>query len=47
MLINHPVKDGSHWMRPSIKEKIKKSPRLLCWVVEVDDIEDTAKKCGL
>ena len=29
-----------------IKEKIKKSPRLLCWVVEVDDIEDTAKKCG-
>lgn len=29
-----------------IKEKIKKSPRLLCWVVEVDDIEDTVKKCG-
>ena len=29
-----------------IKEKIKKSPRLLCWVVEVDDIENTVKKCG-
>ena len=30
----------------SIKEKIKKSPRLLCWVLEVDNIEDTVKKCG-
>ena len=30
----------------SIKEKIKKSPSLLCWVLEVDDIENTVKKCG-
>ena len=30
----------------SIREKIKKSPRLLCWVLEVDNIEDTVKKCG-
>ena len=30
----------------SIKEKIKKSPRLLCWVLEVDNIENTVKKCG-
>ena len=30
----------------SIKEKIKESPRLLCWVLEVDNIEDTVKKCG-
>ena len=30
----------------NIKEKIKKSPRLLCWVLEVDNIEDTVKKCG-
>tara|TARA_Y100000590_G_scaffold383684_1_gene454558 strand:- start:319 stop:954 length:636 start_codon:yes stop_codon:yes gene_type:complete len=30
----------------SIKEKIEKSPRLLCWVLEVDNIEDTVEKCG-
>jgi len=30
----------------NIKEKIKKSPRVLCWVLEVDNIEDTVKKCG-
>ena len=30
----------------SIKEKIKKSPSLLCWVLEVDDIEDAVEKCG-
>ena len=28
------------------KEKIKHSPRALCWVLEVDNIEDTVKKCG-
>ena len=30
----------------SIKEKIKNSPRALCWVLKVDNIEDTVKKCG-
>ena len=30
----------------NIKEKIKNSPRALCWVLEVDNIEDTVKKCG-
>jgi len=28
------------------KKKIEKSPRALCWVLEVNDIENTAKKCG-
>ena len=28
------------------KEKIKHSPRALCWVLEVDNIENTVKKCG-
>ena len=28
------------------KEKIKSSPRALCWVLEVDNIEETVKKCG-
>ena len=28
------------------KEKIKHSPRVLCWVLEVDNIENTVKKCG-
>jgi len=28
------------------KEKIKHSPRTLCWVLEVDNIENTVKKCG-
>ena len=28
------------------KEKIKHSPKALCWVLEVDNIEDTVKKCG-
>ena len=28
------------------KEKIENSPRALCWVLEVDNIEDTVKKCG-
>ena len=28
------------------KEKIKQSPRALCWVLEVDNIENTVKKCG-
>ena len=28
------------------KEKIKHSPRVLCWVLEVDSIENTVKKCG-
>jgi len=31
---------------PGTKERIKSSPRALCWVLEVDDIEDTVKKCG-
>jgi hypothetical protein len=31
---------------PRTKEKIKHSPRALCWVLEVDDIENTVKKCG-
>jgi len=30
----------------SIRDKIKHSPRALCWVLEVDDIENTVKKCG-
>ena len=30
----------------NIKEKIKNSPRALCWVLEVNNIEDTVKKCG-
>ena len=29
-----------------IKEKIYKSPRLLCWVLKVDNIEEAVKKCG-
>ena len=29
-----------------IIEKIQKSPRLLCWVLEVDNLEETVKKCG-
>ena len=28
------------------KEKIKHSPRTLCWVLEVENIENTVKKCG-
>ena len=28
------------------KEKIKHSPRVLGWVLEVDNIENTVKKCG-
>ena len=28
-----------------IKKKIEISPRLLCWVLEVDNLEDTVKKC--
>ena len=28
------------------KEKIKNSPKVLCWVLGVDDIEDTVKRCG-
>ena len=28
------------------KEKIKHFPRALCWVLEVDNIENTVKKCG-
>ena len=28
------------------KEKIKHSPRALCWVLEVKNIENTVKKCG-
>ena len=28
------------------KEKIKNSPKVLCWVLEVDNIEDTVKRCG-
>ena len=31
---------------PRIKKKIKHSPRPLSWVLEVDDIENTVKKCG-
>ena len=30
----------------NIKEKIKNSPRALCWVLEVDNLEDTVKNCG-
>ena len=30
----------------NIIEKIKKSPRLLCWVLEVDNLENTVKHCG-
>ena len=28
------------------KEKIKHYPRALCWVLKVDNIENTVKKCG-
>jgi hypothetical protein len=28
------------------KEKIENSPRALCWVLQVNDIENTVKKCG-
>ena len=28
------------------KEKIQFSPRALCWVLKVDNIENTVKKCG-
>ena len=30
----------------NIKKRIKNSPRALCWVVEVDNLEDTLKNCG-
>ena len=30
----------------NIIEKIKDTPRILCWVLEVKNIEDTVKKCG-
>ncbi|PPR48979.1 MAG: hypothetical protein CFH15_01420 [Alphaproteobacteria bacterium MarineAlpha5_Bin5] len=30
----------------NIKEKIKNTPRALCWVLEVANLEDTVKKCG-
>ena len=30
----------------NIIEKIKYEPRALCWVLEVENIEDTVKKCG-
>ena len=33
-------------MKPRTKEKIKHSPRALSWVLEVDNIENTVKKCG-
>ena len=28
-----------------VKDKIKNSPRALCWVLKVDNIEDTIKQC--
>jgi len=30
----------------NIIEKIKNAPRALCWVLEVENIEDTVKNCG-
>jgi len=30
----------------NIKKRIKNSPRALCWVLEVDNLEDTVKNCG-
>ena len=30
----------------NIKEKIKHSPKVLCWVLEVENIEDTVQQCG-
>jgi len=30
----------------NIKEKIKNTPRALCWVLEVANLEDTVKQCG-
>jgi len=30
----------------NIIKKIKNAPRALCWVLEVENIEDTVKKCG-
>jgi len=30
----------------NIIEKIKDTPRTLCWVLEVENIEDTVKNCG-
>ena len=52
VIANNPnVKDLSRprWFsldEERTKEKIKLYPRALCWVLKVDNIENTVKKCG-
>ena len=52
VIANNPIVDKPSRQRwfslddANTKEKIKFSPRLLCWVLEVDNIEDTVKQCG-
>ena len=48
---NHNVKSPSHprWFsldELNTKEKIKKSPRSLCWILAVNNIEDAVNNCG-
>ena len=52
VIANNPIVDKPSRQRwfslddTNTKEKIKFSPRLLCWVLEVDNLEDTVKQCG-
>jgi len=52
VIANNPIVDKPSRQRwfslddANTKEKIKFSPRLLCWVLEVDNLEDTVKQCG-
>ena len=52
VIANNPIADKPSRQRwfsldeTKTKEKIKFSPRLLCWVLEVDNLEDTVKICG-
>jgi len=52
VIANNPIVDKPSRQRwfslddANTKEKIKFSPKLLCWVLEVDNLEDTVKQCG-
>jgi len=52
VIANNPIVDKpsrKRWFSlddANTKEKIKFSPKLLCWVLEVDNLEDTVKQCG-
>ena len=52
VIANNPIVDKPSRQRwfsldeARTKEKIKFSPRPLCWVLAVDNIENTIKKCG-